>query len=109
MEAALALRASTACWCAAKWEHTTAIFWRCSVKATAAAPLLPPTPSTPQATDAVATSPITPRSPLRANTSTSMPLSWRSATWCQCRPPPSAPSAAPLQNWALALPRSWVL
>ena len=47
-------------WWAAKWEQTQAIRRRQSVKLTATAPLLPPTPSTPQATLAVLTSPILP-------------------------------------------------
>ena len=44
-------------WWAAKWEHRQATWRRYREKATAEAPLLPPTPSTPQATLAVLTSP----------------------------------------------------
>lgn len=42
-------------WCAAKCEQMTETRLRCRLNSTATAPLLPPTPSTPQATEAVAT------------------------------------------------------
>ena len=51
-------------WWAAKWEQMHVTRRRKRVKATATAPLLPPTPSTPHATEAVDTSPMLPCSTL---------------------------------------------
>ena len=74
----------TLAWWAAKWEQMHVTRRRNKVKATATAPLLPPTPSTPHATLAVDTSPMLPCSTMSFETTTKAPAEckyYRTSWW----------------------------
>ena len=97
---------------AAKCDDNTINLLLKSVKLSATAPLLPPTPITPQATDAVATFPTWDISLFLANTTTKTPDIWRIPILLQpsSRLPSGGVNAANnsfAHHWPLELPFSY--